>query len=178
MGISMKNRGEEIGNCKLRGEWAEMYFMSCAAERGIHVSRPYGESTHFDFIVGDKGCLLRVQVKSTMSPKEPNGFGCAVWGSHSKLYEPNDFDFLAVLVIPLKVWYIIPAGLVIGKSKVFVFPGSPKSKYAPYKDAWHLLRTRPCALRGMIEEIQACADDAGLAWVTDERERLEAAAGG
>ena len=154
----MKNRGEKITNCKLRGEWAEMYFMTCAAERGIHVSRPYGESTHFDFVVGDKGCLLRVQVKSTLR-RYFNGYGCNVRGSKSTVYSADAFDFLAILVIPERVWYIIPAELGAGKAQLFLSPADPKSKYAPYKEAWRLLRVRPCAVRAArIGDIQACAD--------------------
>jgi len=153
----MKNRGEKITNCKLRGEWAEMYFMTCAAEHGLRVSRPYGEMTHFDFVIGHRGCLLRVQVKSTLSRKD-NGYGCAVRASQARHYGADDFDFLAVLVVPERVWYIIPAGLVLGKRKIFLFPDSPKSKYAPYKEAWRLLRVRPCAVRAHIGDIQACAD--------------------
>jgi len=154
----MKNRGERISNCKLRGEWAEMYFMTCAAEHGLHVSRPYGEMTHFDFVIGDRGCLLRVQVKSTLS-RYLNGYGCNVRGTQSRLYSPDDFDFLAVLVIPERVWYIIPSEVAAGRAKVFLQPSSPKSKYAPYKEAWHLLRPRACAVRGTISHIEACSAD-------------------
>jgi hypothetical protein len=57
------------------------------------------------------------------------------------------------------VWYIIPAELILGKGKVFLYPNSPNSKYAPYKEAWHLLRPRACALRGTISHIEASAAD-------------------
>jgi hypothetical protein len=153
----MKNRGEKISNCKLRGEWAEMHFMACAAERGLHVSTPYGEMSHFDFIVADHGCLLRVQVKSTLCRRE-NGYGCSVRGAHASRYAA-DFDFLAVLIVPERVWYIIPAELILGKGKVMLFPNSASSKYAPYKEAWHLLRPRHCPLRGTISHMEACAAD-------------------
>ena len=153
----MKNRGEKIGNCKLRGAWAEMYFMTCATERGLQVSRPYAEVTRFDFVVGDKGCLLRVQVKSTLS-RYLDGYRCNVRGTQSRLYTPDDFDFLAVLVIPERVWYVIPAELVVARTALWLRPSSPNSKFAPYKEAWHLLRTRACALRGTISHIEASAD--------------------
>jgi len=154
----MKNRGEEITNCKRRGEWAEMYFMTCAAEHGLHVSRPYGEMTHFDFVVGDHGCLLRVQVKSTLSRKD-DGYGCTVRGAQSLRYGPDAFDFLAAVIVPERVWYIIPAELIQGKGKIFLNPSSSKLKYSPYKEAWHLLRPRDCALRGTISHIEASAAD-------------------
>jgi len=152
----MKNRAESIRDRKLRGEWAEMYFMACAAERGLHVNKPYGEMAHFDFIIGDHGCLLRVQVKSTLS-RLKTGYVCSVRGGH-RPYIGNVFDFLAALVVPERVWYIIPAKLVVGHGCITLYPNSPKSKYAPYKEAWHLLRPRPCVLRGTIHRIEACAD--------------------
>lgn len=153
----MKNRGERIKNGKLRGEWAEMYFMTCAAERGLRVNKPWGEMSNFDFVIGDHGCLLRVQVKSTLSRKG-TGYGCTVVRGARRRYAGDAVDFFAILVVPELVWYIIPAELILGKGKVAIYPNSPKSKYAAYKEAWHLLRPRPCARRGTIDCIQACAD--------------------
>jgi len=141
-------KAELITNRKRRGEWAEMYFMTCAAERGLHVSRPYGDSDHFDFIIGDHGCLLRVQVKSTLS-RWMKGYGCNVRATRSRRYAPDDYDFLAVLVIPRQVWYIIPAELATRRAKLLLSPDLPNSKYEPYRDAWHLLCPRACVLRGM-----------------------------
>jgi hypothetical protein len=160
----MKNGSEKITNCKLRGEWAEMCFMTCATEHGLSVSRPYGESTPFDFIVGDKGRLLRVQVKSTMR-RYFNGYGCNIRASRPVVYSPDDFDFLAILVIPARAWYIIPAGVGAGKAQLFLSPGDPESKYARYKEAWDLLCTKPCAVHGTIQDMRACADDADAAWL-------------
>ena len=154
----MKNRGARITNGKLRGEWAEMYFMTCAAEHGLRVNKPWGEMAQFDFVVGDRGCLLRVQVKSTLARRE-TGYACSSVRGAQRRYAADAFDFLAVLVVPELVWYIIPAELILGKGKVMLFPNSPKSKYAPYKEAWNLLRTRPCAIRGTITHIEACAAD-------------------
>jgi hypothetical protein len=151
----MKNRGAKISDRKLRGEWAEMYFMSCAAEHGLHVNKPYGEMSHFDFVIGDHGCLLRVQVKSTMA-RMKTGYQCSVRGGH-RPYVGDVFDFLAALAIPERVWYIIPAELIVGHGCITLFPNSPKSKYSPYKEAWHLLRPRDCALRCTISHIEASA---------------------
>ena len=153
----MKNRDPKINDRKLRGEWAEMYFMACAAEHGLHVNKPYGEMSHFDFIIGDHGCLLRVQVKSTLA-RNGNGYGCSVRGGH-RPYVGDVFDFLAVLVIPVRVWYIIPAELILGKAAIMLSPHLQQSKYAPYKEAWHLLRPRDCALRGTISHIEGSAAD-------------------
>jgi PD-(D/E)XK endonuclease len=47
-----------------RGEWAELLFMARAAERGLCVSKPWGDTSHYDFVVESEAArLLRVQVK-------------------------------------------------------------------------------------------------------------------
>jgi len=38
-------------NFKQRGEWVEMLFMARASREGLQVSKPYGESAAYDFIV-------------------------------------------------------------------------------------------------------------------------------
>ncbi|HEX4486076.1 MAG TPA: hypothetical protein VH088_07410 [Terriglobales bacterium] len=50
------------------------------------------------------------------------------------------FDFVAVHVIPEEVWYIIPAEKVRGQGSVALYPRLARAKYAPYKEAWELLR--------------------------------------
>ena len=152
----MKNHVPKINDRKLRGEWAEMYFMACAAEHGLQVNKPYGEMSHFDFIIGDHGCLHRVQVKSTLRDWH-TGYVCCVRGGH-RPYTGDVFDFLAVLVIPERAWYIIPAELVVGRGVITLYPNSPKSKYAAYKEAWHLLRPRECPFRTTIGHIEASAE--------------------
>ena len=44
-----------IKHAKQRGEWAEMRFMARAAEHGLQVSKPWGESTSY---VSDPGSSL------------------------------------------------------------------------------------------------------------------------
>ena len=60
------NPGSRIRNSKLRGEWAELRFMTRAAEHGLMVSRPWGDSAPYDVMVERQGRVLLVQIKSTM----------------------------------------------------------------------------------------------------------------
>ena len=53
------------GRFKPRGEWAELLFMARAAEHGLRVIKPYGESGRYDCVVESGGRFLRVQVKAT-----------------------------------------------------------------------------------------------------------------
>jgi PD-(D/E)XK endonuclease len=147
----MNDRAMEMKHGKVRGEWAEMRFMACAAEYGLCVSKPWGETTHYDFAVEYAGQFLRVQVKST-GYKEPGGRGyyrCTVRGS-AGAYQGHPFDFLAAFVIPEDLWFIIPAELVIGKQDVILNPRSERSKFQPYREA-----TRQSALGGNNTRVQA-----------------------
>ena len=75
----MKNNGIKIKHPKRRGEWAELRFMTRAAEEGLQVSKPYGEMARYDFIVEPGARCARVQVKSTMF-KDRGGYSCSVRG--------------------------------------------------------------------------------------------------
>jgi PD-(D/E)XK endonuclease len=47
--------------CKERGEWAELCFMARAADRGLNVSRPHGDSASYDVGVEQNGRFLRIR---------------------------------------------------------------------------------------------------------------------
>jgi hypothetical protein len=134
----VKKQKKIIKDKKLRGEWAEMQFMARAAEHGLPVSKPWGEMTRFDFVVGTPRHFASVQVKSTAF-KVDTGYNCTVRGSHTA-YRPGAFDFLAALVVPEDIWYIIPAAAIRGKDSINFYPGSTTSKYELYREAWDLLR--------------------------------------
>jgi hypothetical protein len=153
----MKNGGSRISNRKLRGEWAELCFMARAAENGLQVNKPWGEMARYDFVIGHEGQFVRVQVKSTMA-REGTGYHCTVRGGH-RPYEGDVFDFLAAYLVPDDVWYIIPATVVSGQGGVSLYPRSRNSKYAPYKEAWELLRSRPAGSVGVVAQLHACAGE-------------------
>src|SRR3979411_2527569 len=105
----MRNRGKDIKNHKLRGEWAELRFMARAAEHGLGVSKPWGESARYDVGVEYEGRFLRVQVKSTVY-KVGKSYVCNTRPDND--YQPytiGQIDFMAAYVIPDDVWYILPA---------------------------------------------------------------------
>jgi hypothetical protein len=137
-GSVTKRKPKIIQDKKLRGEWAEMQFMARTAEHGLPVSKPWGEMTRFDFVVGTPRHFVSVQVKSTAF-KMDAGYNCTVRGSHTA-YRPGSFDFLAALVVPEDAWYIIPAAAIRGKDSINFYPGSKTSKYEQYREAWHFLR--------------------------------------
>ena len=74
---SMGKRKPIIIGKKLRGEWAEMIFMLRATEHGLQVSKPWGDSRSYDFVVGRPRHFVAVQVKSTIFELE-EGWMCTV----------------------------------------------------------------------------------------------------
>ena len=123
---------------KKRGEWVEMLFMARAAREGLQVSKPYGDSAAYDFIVESGATCSRIQVKSTAC-RSYRGFTCCLKGGNNREYEPNSFDFVAVHVIPASAWFIIPPNSVLGRC-IFLRPGKEDSKYHQYEEAWQLLK--------------------------------------
>jgi hypothetical protein len=152
--MQMKNKGMKIKHAKQRGEWAEMRFMARAAEHGLQVSKPWGESASYDFVVEHGAQCVRVQVKSTMQHRD-GGHSCQVRGGQDRAYTDDSFDFVAVYLIPDDVWYIIPIAQVGNQSSLFLSPGLKNSKYGQYKEAWRLLRGNPRG--GTVDRIEACA---------------------
>lgn len=124
----------KIKHAKKRGEWAELKFMAAASERGFRVTKPWGETAQYDFIVEHDGRFVRVQMKST-GFKDRGGYSCSVRGSRGA-YEGDPFDFVAVYVVPEDVWYIIPEEVVRGQGSVALYPGRKRSKYGKYKEKW------------------------------------------
>jgi hypothetical protein len=148
----MANRGGKkkwIKGCKERGEWAELCFMARAAGLGMSVSKPYGESRRYDVLVEAGSRILRVQVKSTTYCRRGGEYSLNVMGPQRKRYAAGTVDFFAVFVIPLEEWYIIPYEAMGKRLTLHFTPGSKRSKWTEYREAWELLR---------VIEIQACAD--------------------
>jgi len=128
--------GESIKPAKQRGEWAELHFMARAFEYGLGVSKPWGESARYDFIVDCQGKFLRVQVKSTTCQKRKS----YVYHVNGRPYTSDEIDFLAIYIIPKDIWFIFPVAAVsIHARNIVLSPLPGPSKHAIYKEAWHLL---------------------------------------
>jgi hypothetical protein len=134
-----KERATERGGFKLRGEWVELLFMARAAEHGLRMIKPWGDSRRYDFVVEIGGRFLRVQVKST-SNRRRKQYACGIQGSGRRRYTAAEIDFFAIYVIPADCWYIIPIEAASRvKSVIGLSPHNSLSKNACYKEAWHLL---------------------------------------
>jgi len=160
----MKKRKPKIAGKKLRGEWAEMRFMACATENGLQVSKPWGDSRSYDFVVGRPGHFVAVQVKSTIFELE-EGWMCTVCSS-GKPYPPGSFDFLAAYIVFEDAWYIIPEEKILGMKSISLHTKCGHSKYEKYREAWQLLDPNPDSTGGPIE-IEACAEEVASEWLEE-----------
>lgn len=113
-------------------------------------------------MVGWPGHFVAVQVKSTIFELEEGGYTCGICGGGRKPYPPGSFDFLAAYVIWDDAWYIIPAELIQGQARITVYPQAEKSKYAAYREAWHLLGARGDDDKCI--DLQACAEELPAEW--------------
>jgi len=127
-----------IRDNKKRGEWAESVFAARAAENGLAVSRPSGDSESFDYVVGSAGKFVAVQVKCTIA-KMPNakGYICNL-KCNNKKYREGSFDFVAAYAILEDTWYIVPEKAIRGLGSICLCSTMPK--YEKYREAWDLLR--------------------------------------
>jgi hypothetical protein len=132
--------GSDRRQFKLRGEWVELLFMARAAEHGLLVMRPWGDSSRHDFVVEAGGRFLRVQVKSTNFRKS-KFYVCSMVRFGQKCYTSDDIDFFAIYVIPVDTWYFVPVGEAPKRTKtISLSPHNSLSKHACYREAWDLLR--------------------------------------
>jgi hypothetical protein len=149
----MENPGMKIKHAKRRGEWAELCFMARAAEHVLCISKPWGETSHYDFAVETGGKLLRVQVKSTFSHRKGK-YRCGVHASRGA-YAADAFDFIAAYLVPENLWYIIPAEKTEGKEAIMISPKLETAKYRDYREAWRLLGAEEDAAGQMNDRLAA-----------------------
>jgi len=139
---------ERFVNFKQRGEWVELQFMAQAAQRRFAVSKPWGDTQAYDVGIEHGQNFLRVQVKST-TYRMGAGYRCQFMPNHQKRhdYSLKQIDLFAAYVIPADVWYLIPAGVVLGPRRItgaslspVTSPAKKKSYcYECYREAWNLL---------------------------------------
>ncbi len=130
---------------KLQGEAAESVFLQRAVTLGFTVSKPWGDSAPYDFIVEGGHRLLRVQVKSVTHARRGAYRFTACRGSSGKVpYSPREVDILAAYVFAEDAWYLIPIRAVGRRKMITLCPHRPsRRRFEKYREAWHLLGP-PC----------------------------------
>jgi len=139
-----RSPGSRYPGTKRRGELAELAFLHRASKLGLKVSKPYGDSDLYDFIVDTGRRLLKVQVKSTGHVASPGVYSVNA-GRHLcggvVPYKRSQVDFMVVHIVPEDGWYILPMR-VVGWRVSLRLPSSEHAKagaYGKYREAWGLL---------------------------------------
>jgi len=130
---------------KLRGELAELLFFYLATKLGFILSKPYGDSQRYDFVLDNGRTLYRIQVKCTTHLVENNLYHL---NAHRRVngkaiaYTLDEVDFFAAYVIPDDSWFIIPLRDVLGCTSL-MFRAKDDGRphiYDRYRGAWDLLK--------------------------------------
>jgi CRISPR/Cas system-associated exonuclease Cas4 (RecB family) len=96
---------------KLTGEIGELDFLRKAMGMELLVSKPWGDSYRYDFVVDYKGRLSRTQVRSTEYRSGLNGYAvhASVFvGKKAVPLSPKDIDVLVAYVSTRDIWYVVP----------------------------------------------------------------------
>jgi PD-(D/E)XK endonuclease len=156
----------------------EAEFLAKAARLGFRVSKPWGDSDRYDFVVESQSGLWRVQVKHTTYRRGMKYF--VSLDGHGKKYTAEEIDFLVVYVEPENLWYVLPIERVASLTRLVLYPWSRKSKFDRYRDAWCLLtcsrKTRgwndiPIFCRGQKLGIRCAACPHGQGHDTDDKSK-------
>jgi hypothetical protein len=134
-------------NPKRTGEHSEIAFLYRADQRRFAISRPFGDSERYDFILDNRPQptvqLFRIQVKCTECIRAGAYETRATYtvGKGRAVYTKRDIDFIAAHVVPLDIWYIIPVEICTPQPMLRFYPHrkAKKMRLEPYREAWHLL---------------------------------------
>jgi len=126
------------------GELAEAEFLRRALGMGMAITKPWGESQAYDFIVDDEGTLCRVQVKAAFREGPDGGYGLRVYRSSKEHYTKKEIDALAGYAAPENAWYLFPVRVIKNLKFLTLFPASKrkKSKFEKWKEAWGVVREK------------------------------------
>ena len=91
----------------------------------------------WDFIVSCPAGDLKVQVKST-AVKQKDGFYNIITssGHTNKATMSHEIDIVACYAYPIDTWWIIPRGVVHGKTVKLYDNKSSRSIYKGYQENW------------------------------------------
>jgi hypothetical protein len=145
-----KPRSTILHNPKRTGEHSEIAFLYRSDQRRFAISKPFGDSERYDFILDNGRRLLRVQIKATDSLRAHAYETRATYtiGKSRAVYSPSDIDFLVAHIIPLDLWYVLPVRACIPSPMLRFYPHRPDKpmRLEKYREAWHLMKPELLAL--------------------------------
>ena len=132
-------------NTKRAGELSEAAFLLKAKTLGFGVSRPWGDSERYDFVLDSGQRLWRAQIKCTASVRARGYDIQPIYTDQTRKapYTIDDIDVLFAHIIPLDIWYVLPVeAFAPCKSLRFYPQGCNRARFEQYREAWHLLRPK------------------------------------
>jgi hypothetical protein len=134
-------------NTKRTGERSEAAFLYQASQRRFAISKPWGDSERYDFILDNRPQptvhLFRIQIKCTDCLRADAYETRATYesGHRHVPYTKRDIDFIAAHVVPLNIWYIIPVEVCTPQPMLRFYPHrtAKKMRLENYREAWSLL---------------------------------------
>ena len=133
-------------NTKRTGELAEAAFVVKAASLGYAVSKPWGDSERYDFILDSGPRTWRVQIKCTES-LNANGYQVQSTYTDQKKkghYTSQDIDVLVAYILPLNLWYVVPAHAFPPSASLRFYPegniSGRRPRFEQYREAWRLFQ--------------------------------------
>jgi hypothetical protein len=150
-------------NTKRTGERSEAAFLYQASQRRFAISKPWGDSERYDFILDNRPQpqvhLFRIQIKCTDCLRADAYETRATYEfAHRHIpYTKRDIDFIAAHVVPLNIWYIIPVEVCTPQPMLRFYPHrqAKQMRLEKYREAWNLLDP---PLPNPPITIQACID--------------------
>lgn len=136
---------KEFRNTKRTGELVEAAFLHKAVGLGLRVTKPWGDSERYDFVLDSGRRLWRVQIKCTAVERaggyhiQPIHF---VYGKNKVVYTADDIDVLAAHAVPLDVWYVVPVAALAAGTSLRLYPdhGCKTARFDKYREGWDLFR--------------------------------------
>jgi hypothetical protein len=119
---------------KALGEAAEAAFLAKVTSLGFGVSKTWGDSERYDFIVDSGQKLWRVQVKSS---RHFRSYYKVTTRGATQAYTAAEIDFIAIYIVPENLWYLIPISLAASRDRMYVSPNRAlHSQHEKYREAW------------------------------------------
>jgi len=119
---------------KALGEAAEAAFLAKVTSLGFGVSKTWGDSERYDFILDSGKRLWRVQVKSS---RHFDGSRCIVKLKGAAAYTAEEIDFIVAYIVPENLWYVIPISVAALRGQMYVSPGGTRHfRHEKYREAW------------------------------------------
>jgi PD-(D/E)XK nuclease superfamily protein len=121
-----------------------------------------GDCDRYDVIVRLGKLFWRVQIKSAWAKRPTRThYRLKTTGASNIPYSADEIDIPVAYIFPEDAWYVFPVALVENRKVICITPGSKRSRFSQYREAWNLMR--PAEPETIT--VQAVADDAvACAW--------------